>query len=264
MPRSVNLNYIYNVEYYNTFFAEGNVNDYNLSIFKSKLVAFPQDEWGNIPGFSSFTLMTSYPGLLMGVGGLHEVKDPENIEKEVDDFIKMGFSFDFVTGNPYLPGSSLKGILRSYFPKGNNDSDRETIIKTLLGVDKDEDFNVIEFGKTIFGTKKRENNCSSNAVFLGAYPTDRKSEKKIVIPIAEDYITPHPMNQFDEPNPIKIIKVAPGVKFDFCFALQDFQYQSSDNNTRIIPVAKILSLFESLVKLYGVGAKTNVGYGRFR
>lgn len=56
----------------------------------------------------SIKLQTTYPGLLVGVGYNHQVSNTEAIN--------AGFSFDHTTGLPLLPGSSVKGVLRSAFP----------------------------------------------------------------------------------------------------------------------------------------------------
>lgn len=53
------------------------------------------------------TLQTIYPGLLAGTGLPHEIKN--------DDVLRLGFSFDHSTGLPVIPGSSVKGRLRSFF-----------------------------------------------------------------------------------------------------------------------------------------------------
>ena len=57
-----------------------------------------------------FRLQTNYPGLLIGSGYLHE-------DKKQDEAIKIGFYFDHATGLPVIPGSSVKGALRSAFPQ---------------------------------------------------------------------------------------------------------------------------------------------------
>lgn len=58
---------------------------------------------------SSFTLLTTYPGFTTGTGMPHGIKNNE------EDF-KIGFYFDHTTGLPIIPGSSVKGVLRSVFP----------------------------------------------------------------------------------------------------------------------------------------------------
>ncbi|MBK9961551.1 MAG: type III-B CRISPR module RAMP protein Cmr6 [Saprospiraceae bacterium] len=56
----------------------------------------------------SFELETTYPGLLIGSGYHHEVK--------VEGELKLGLSFDYTSGLPNIPGSSVKGTLRSFWP----------------------------------------------------------------------------------------------------------------------------------------------------
>ncbi|MEZ4966913.1 MAG: RAMP superfamily CRISPR-associated protein [Saprospiraceae bacterium] len=57
----------------------------------------------------SFRLKTTYPGLLIGSGYQHET----GAEGE----LKLGFFFDHTSGLPVIPGSSVKGVLRSVFHK---------------------------------------------------------------------------------------------------------------------------------------------------
>ena len=53
-------------------------------------------------------LVTGDKGLLTGTGISHETSNK-------GEFI-LGLQFDYATGLPYLPGSSIKGVLRSLFP----------------------------------------------------------------------------------------------------------------------------------------------------
>lgn len=71
-----------------------------------------------------------------------------------------------------------------------------------------------------------------------------------------DYITPHGDDLTKDPVPVKILKVLPNVVFEFAFKLKD---STIDNVT--ITADKKKSLFISLLKHFGIGAKTNVGYG---
>lgn len=59
--------------------------------------------------FKDIVLKIGYPGMITGTGIPHETGLPGEF--------KIGFMFDYTTGIPYLPGSSVKGILRSAFPK---------------------------------------------------------------------------------------------------------------------------------------------------
>lgn len=58
--------------------------------------------------FASFDLVTTYPGLMIGTGYAHG----SGLQGE----FKTGFFFDHTTGLPVIPGSSVKGVLRSMFP----------------------------------------------------------------------------------------------------------------------------------------------------
>jgi CRISPR-associated protein Cmr6 len=56
---------------------------------------------------------TIYPGLTLGTGYSHETG-------EIGEF-KLGFFFDYATGYPCIPGSTVKGCLRSMFPQKERD-----------------------------------------------------------------------------------------------------------------------------------------------
>lgn len=65
-------------------------------------------------------LTTSYPGLITGIGVNHQTTlkwMDESNEKSVQiPEFKLGVAFDHTTGIPIIPGSSIKGVLRSFFP----------------------------------------------------------------------------------------------------------------------------------------------------
>ena len=79
---------------------------------KGKCDDFIFNEFSKDQGrYIHFELKTTYPGALIGSGLVHGVGD--------DHEIKIGFQFDYVSGLPYIPGSSVKGILRSMFGKAD-------------------------------------------------------------------------------------------------------------------------------------------------
>lgn len=185
-----------------------------------------------------FILKTTYPGLLIGAGNPHGAGDIGGS----DDDINMGFSFDFVTGQPYIPGSSVKGVLRSHF-KDHPQAVREIISKL-------KNINVSE--KTV---EKLEQAIFDNAdVFLDAVVFDGDENGRL---LDFDYITPHG-KATKNPIPIKIIKVAPDVRFEFRFVLSDKQIDGQSFTKEVL-----VDLFKELLCIFGAGAKTNVGYGHF-
>jgi CRISPR-associated protein Cmr6 len=201
---------------------------------------------------TSFSLTTIYPGLLLGVGyshpALHDI-DPNN-KKDESDF-QIGFFFDHTTGLPVIPGSSVKGVLKSVFPKPKFDFKAEKLdyIKSLFPEDKR---HIIDFEnwQNIFFERKQ--------IFLDAYFSELPSDGKI---LEDDYITPHTAGIFKEPNPIRFLKISPGVKFTFQFILFDYK----DKDGKVLLTAKdIKDVFKKILIDFGIGAKRNVGYGQFK
>lgn len=184
---------------------------------------------------NTFLLKTTYPGLLVGIGYAHGVSN--------NDDIKIGFSFDYVTGQPYIPGSSVKGIIKSIF------SNHPEVIAQML--DCDESI-VKDLSESIFG--KESEKCKD--VFFDAVII-RGDEKGRVV--ADDYITPHP-SAIATPNPIKMLKVLPNVIFEFRFNLKD-SVVATENDEFIFSADNKIELFKRILCEFGAGAKTNVGYG---
>jgi len=196
--------------------------------------------------FQSFSLRTIYPGLLIGSGLSHGIKSKEDI--------KIGFAFDHTTGLPYIPGSSIKGVLETMFPKEKDDKYKckmeyiRGILKDVLEGADVEDEGVDSLTKRIFS------DSGDGVVFMDAFPKcdEGKGEHKF---LGDDFITPH-KNPFKSPIPIRFLKVREGVTFDFYFKFPNKLSCRFDNEV-------LLKLFKRIILDIGLGAKTNVGYGRF-
>lgn len=239
--RSKNMNYIFHVEYFQgvDLMAEKKPKETKKdgkkkpSVFQERNEAIrrfrfnlsqPYAELRGVAGFCSFELYTGYPGLLIGTGNPHDVKQEEAI--------KLGFTFDYVTGLPCYPGSSLKGLLRSYFSEPD-------LIRAYLGRGADLDVE----------TLKREA-FEGASVYLGAFPVESDDGTLMEM----EYITPH-LSKFKNPNPLSFVKVKPNVGFEFCFILHDAPESG-------VTAKELRDLFQKLVLEMGIGAKTNVGFGR--
>lgn len=189
--------------------------------------------------FKKFRLKTDYPGLLIGTGNPHG-------SGAVASDIKCGFSFSYVTGQPYLPSSGVKGILRSSFADR-----RPAVIDFLSKILENEsicDKDIEELDKDIF---------EGSDIFLDAVLAKGSKDGSI---LGADYITPHyPLdkNLMKNPNPIHIIKILPGVTFEFRFIL----YPATLPSGIKISAENKQELFRMLLCYFGVGAKTN---GRIR
>lgn len=243
---SKNMNYVFNVEYFENILGKDRRNDAEIKLRNQAICNFsfsdensPLTVYKEIEGYESFSLYTLYPGLLMGIG------NPHNLEEK--GAIKCGFTFDYVTGLPYITGSTLKGMLRSCFPGDSKDKEKDReysmLIRGILGKDE---LDVLTLKKNMF---------ENNDIFLGAYPVIQKNDNQL---IEMEFITPH-TQKYKNPNPINFIKVKPAVEFCFSFLLTDY----AESGAVIVSAEEKCNLCKELVILMGIGAKTNVGFGRF-
>lgn len=172
-------------------------------------------------------LTTTYPGLLIGSGYNHPV------EKNDKDGYQLGFFFDHTTGLPLITGSSIKGVLRSLF----ENEEKFGYIKEVYKVEEARE----KMCKRLFEEGK--------VIFYDAYIIGTNNEGKI---FAADYITSHhsedPMGAFKDPTPIKFLKILSEVTWQF-----QFKAETDD-----------VQLFKDIILDFGLGAKTNVGYGQFK
>ncbi|MCY6958364.1 type III-B CRISPR module RAMP protein Cmr6 [Clostridium brassicae] len=215
---------------------------------------------------------TTYPGLLIGSGLIHSIG--------VKGESKLGFQFDYTTGLPIINGSSVKGAIRSIFDLVDKKNEAVEYLKGIilsenmlenslkdyeLGKYNGKELNG-EYFKTlreeIFEGIKEGKNISmyQRDIFYEAV-IDIEETKKInekinknndIQILGEDYITPH-KEPLKNPNPIKFIKLMPNIVLRFQFDLKD----------GILTKDEKLLLFHQIILDLGVGAKTNIGYGRF-
>lgn len=227
----------------------------------------------------NFSLQTAYPGLLIGSGYTHEYGNGT----DKDDAFKVGFYVDYVSGIPCIPGHSVKGSIRAYFPNHKNEKyeqEKAELIVSILGGQDEckkryDEFslnvaNAPEYTAVIFSTllgelmfeghvpifykngkfEYEQLPLSQKDVFFDAY-INRGGRDGFFL--ANDYITHHE-SPLKNPNPLQFLKVLPGVSFKFQFRLT--------NN--LISTDRKKSLFIALITEFGLGAKTNVGYGQFK
>ena len=247
-----NMNYYFNVEYFEGINFKLNSENKDDVKKREKLIAdnnkkitefqfnavSPLNACKNMKGYETVEVYTVYPGLLVGTGYPHDVA--------IKGAIKQGFSFDYVTGLPYIPGSSLKGMLRAYFPDDRKDAEKNAEFTELIrGILNKPDLDAKKFKENIF---------ENNDIFLGAYPMSGKESKLMEM----EYITSH-KEKFKNPNPISLVKIRPGIKFQFAFILSDYV----ENGNILVSHSEKKTLFEELIILMGIGAKTNTGFGRF-
>ncbi len=200
--------------------------------------------------FVSQRMKVIAPGLIIGGGLSHGIPD--------NDAIKTGLQFDYTSGLPVIPGSSVKGVIRSVFPNDDKDESRlQYIFNILKELSVFTNITLSEGGRDLI--LRLRNNMFGLAgtngadVFADALVVGPEGISKV---ITDDYLTPHTGGPLDPPVPIKIVKVCSGIIFSFCYKFTDYQ----EGTVRITSENK-LNLCTSILEDIGIGAKTNVGYG---
>ncbi|KGO00502.1 CRISPR-associated protein Cmr5 [Porphyromonas macacae] len=270
----MNFGYWYYREYFNTIKLNNEGIVTNFSTFnKGKNDKLneeplpPYNEEVNIQGIKSFELKTCYPGLLCGVGYHHEINKPKDEGDKEDDpeVYNLGMYFDYTSGLPVIPGSSIKGMLRSAIEEWDFLANYEPSKNTLPASLSDRDV----LRKAIIRAVFEGGGLSiyDRDVFFDAIPI--RVDNKL---FGEDYITPHP-DPLKNPNPIRFLRVNPGVTYQFRFILKDHvdlddkvvlkdSISLKDDDKVLIADFK-QELFKAIICDFGLGAKTNVGYGQF-
>ena len=236
-------------------------------LFSRKLIEFPLD--------------TTWPGLMVGLGYGHStgIKGHDEDKDASKGEFKAGFYFDFTTGLPVLPGSTIKGILRSFFPcryktdesKRHKVSERLIDIVNKLGI-KPTNINISSWDENsiknleeiIFDGKKEGKKISllKQDIFFEAIPIKAAennvlrgniAEKKSGVFLGEDTITPH-KHPLKDPLPLRFLKILPGVTIQFQFLFNDEGIKTGDKE----------KLFKELLIRFGIGAKSSSGFGKFK
>lgn len=172
-------------------------------------------------------LKTIYPGLITGSGLPHQTGSKGEF--------KLGFQFDYTTGLPYIPGSSIKGTLRSMFPFSLKDKGstkrilpeyrkermeyiRDLIIEvTNINEISDTEIQALEYaiftnstpsGKTI------EFSLEEKDVFYDAFVQIQRWSN-----VKRYYVTPHGENPLKDPKPILFLKIRHDVTIKLLFQI---------------------------------------------
>jgi len=155
--------------------------------------------------------------------------------------VENGFAWHPTLGTPYLPGSSVKGLVRAYVEQWMEPAERpdgETVTR-------------------IFGPRDNRASGTGSVLFLDALPTARMT-------LEADVMTPHygpyyskgePPGDWHSPTPIPFLAVAKDQSFQFALLPAP---NAADGDVKLAS-----EWLESALQWLGAGAKTAVGYGRF-
>jgi len=256
--------------------------------------------WGNHVGplkipecKDKIELVTTYPGLLLGSGYGHEA--------DLFGELKLGFFFDHTTGLPIIPGSSVKGVLRSVFPNcaasGKNerreflkwlilDEINKKIESTIKAGNSDEDKLVKQAKKFDVNIKlddieyeifegshwdnkvkkyKTDTAMSVRDTFYDAYilkSEHMRPDGERGHFLGNDFITPHKHTDRSKAHLDPFSNPTP-IQFLKVLPEVTFIFQFKLHKG-IIDAEQKLLLFKEILLTLGIGAKTNVGYGHFK
>lgn len=146
-------------------------------------------------------------------------------------------------GIPFIPGSALKGLTRSYVTTEvkENQSDK---------IDNDN-----ETVKRIFGSQEH----AGTVIFFDAMPVngETKIELDIMNPHYPDYYGKgQPPTNDQNPSPITFLTVA-NTTFMFALAPRNPKKDQGD-------VEQVKTWLQEALAKYGIGGKTSAGYGYFK
>ena len=145
--------------------------------------------------------------------------------------VENGFAWHHTLGTPFLPGSSVKGMVRAW-AKAKGEEDK---VNRLLGKQDD----------------------PGSIAFLDAIPTGS-------VQLEADVMTPHyggwnpdnPPGDWNDPTPIPFLTVAKGASF--LFGIVPCSDDVCDDELN-----RVWEWLKDALDWTGAGAKTAVGYGRF-
>lgn len=234
----------------------------NARIKQSKLVEIKRE---NLPVNIWFQKTVAYPGLVTGIGIVHD-------SKKLTGGYNLGMHFNYTYGMPNIYGSSVKGVLRNYFKQARvrkvQPDGTETISydDDLFTPISRRGFNIEELFEDIFNGRTLKKNSEGKQVFVSKsiYKRDIFFDAVVVKAykdkylVADDSITPHKEGPLKDPIPITMLKIAPGCTIEFRFHLNDFISYKGD----VFKAEEKKKLFMDILKIVGIGAKTNVGYGQ--
>lgn len=190
--------------------------------------------------------------------------------------LEIGLTVDHLTGLPYIPGSALKGLTRSYAlyliaeamgkTLVGDESDNHTLEaldEALMAGEYDQQNPMYPLYRVLFGSREKAGQAVFHDAILNGAPG---------AVYGLDVMTPHFKAWYnsgnnskgrptdyphdaDEPNPVVFIAVNAGCQFAFAVGWR------GEDNTEAHQFAR--ELLETALQEFGVGSKTAAGYGAF-
>ena len=168
-----------------------------------------------------WTILTTTSRFVTGLGRSHPVEN--------------GFAWHPTLGTPYLPGSSIKGLIRAW---AHRDADRIPDCRTL---------------ERLLGSHEKV----GSICILDAIPVQPvQLEADIMTPHYAGWTKEDPPGDWRSPIPIPFLVTAAATPF--LFGIIPHRARSESD------LIEVFGWLKSAIACSGAGAKTAVGYGRFR
>lgn len=183
--------------------------------------------------------------------------------------VENGFAWHHTLGTPYLPGSSIKGMVRAWAEQwADVEDDKSATIKRIFGSEpakRKDEANQAQQG--VPSTQdppptKNDNNQVGSVIFLDAVPTRPVHLKTDIMtphysPYYQDETGKTPPADWHDPTPIPFLVVEKGETF--VFGVMPRTRSDADQ----ADCEQVKNWLVQALAWLGAGAKTAVGYGRF-
>lgn len=171
--------------------------------------------------------------LVIGLGG-------ENV-------LETGLTLNHTYGTPMIPGTALKGLAAHYCEQAWGAADE----RFKLGA---------EYHKVIFGTTEDSGHIIFHDAWIAPMSLEGSLQPDVMTPHHGDYYSDEkgltPPTDFDDPNPVTFLSVVGS----FLIAIScDVPGPIGDEWAE-----RIFELLSDALREWGIGGKTNAGYGRLR
>lgn len=154
--------------------------------------------------------------------------------------VENGLTWHATLGTPFLPGSSVKGLVRAWGAEWGKTA--EGLFTEVFGSDVND---------------KSQSEQVGSIIFFDAVPLEPiKLEMDVMTPhYSKYYQNQDPPGDWISPTPIPFLVIAQGTRFQFSFAPR--------TNSAIAHIELVETWLREALQWLGAGAKTATGYGRF-
>lgn len=191
------------------------------------------------PGVAKYFDLVAASPLVLGMGA--------------SSVLNAGFLWDYTEGLPYIPGSSLKGLLRAW-------------LEEWVGA--------LEDARDWLGPPRPETaqdaapDSAGALIAFNAYPVEEYA-------LCVEGITPHHAayhgddknelwpGDWEDPTPIQFLTVAKGSRFRFALALRSWLGAAADRQDGAAELDRAGEELKKALEFLGVGGRTSRGLGRF-